>query len=518
MSLGHVRNHLPILVLVFTLLALFLIPTTFRFITQAATTSTTITALEDTYVRKSNPTTAYGSDTTLKIEAASNDKRALLRFITALPADAVVTKLQLKLYATNGSATGGSLYEVSGSWTQQSTTWNTTPAIGAKIMDFPKVSTKSWMTVDLPLSAVSSNQQYNWYITTTNKDAVYYASRETGTPPTIIVEYTIGVTPPVLTPTPTIAIIPTATPTIPFIPTATPVPSGDNPVIVAAGDIACDPASSSFNDGNGSSSSCHMKATADLISAQSPAAVLPLGDIQYYCGSYAAFMQSYDLSWGLFKSITYPAVGNHEYLTNGGSSPATGCDSSNTDAMGYFTYFGAAAGEQGKGYYSHDVGNWHLIALNTNCSSAGGCGTTSPQYQWLQNDLQTHPNACVLAYYHIPLFSSGGRANQNSKSLFKLLYDNNADLVLTGHDHTYERFAPQTAEGVLDTARGIRSFVVGTGGANHTSFTSTAPNSEVRNADSFGILKLTLQPDRYDWQFIPEPGKTFTDSGTQMCH
>jgi hypothetical protein len=146
------------------------------------------------------------------------------------------------------------------------------------------------------------------------------------------------------------------------------------PVIAAAGDIACDPASSTFRGGNGSSSSCHDQYTSNLIlNDPSIAAVLPLGDNQYYCGGLAAFQASYDLSWGRLKSITYPAVGNHEYLTSSG----TGCDASNSGAAGYFEYFGAAAGDPDKGYYSYDIGSWHLIALNSQCGPAGGCGKTS---------------------------------------------------------------------------------------------------------------------------------------------
>jgi hypothetical protein len=291
------------------------------------------------------------------------------------------------------------------------------------------------------------------------------------------------------------------------------IAAGD-PVIAAAGDIACDPSSTSFNGGNGSSSACRMKYTSDLIVNGGYAAVIALGDNQYYCGGYTAYQQAYDLSWGRLKSITHPSVGNHEYLTSGG----TGCDASNTGAAGYFKYFGAAAGDPTKGYYSLDIGTWHVVALNSNCSSAGGCGTGSPQYNWLQSDLQAHPNACTLAYWHIPLYSSGGRASSNMRILWQVLYDNNADLVLEGHDHTYERFAPQNANAGLDTARGLRSFIVGTGGANHTSFTTVAANSEVRDSSTFGILAVTLHPTSYDWQFIPEAGKTFTDSGSTACH
>ena len=287
-----------------------------------------------------------------------------------------------------------------------------------------------------------------------------------------------------------------------------------DPVIATAGDIACDPSNSNFNGGNGATNSCRQKYTSDLLVGANLAAVLDLGDNQYYCGGYQAFLQSYDPSWGRVKSITYPAVGNHEYLTSGG----TDCNPANAGAAGYFNYFGAAAGQPGHGYYSYDIGTWHLIALNSNCGDAGGCGATSPQGIWLANDLKTHANFCTLAYWHIPLFSSGGRANNNSKTFWQLLYDNNADLILSAHDHTYERFAPQTPSGTLDTSRGIREFIVGSGGANHTSFVTIAANSEVRNASTFGVLEITLHPTSYDWQFVPEAGQTFTDSGTTACH
>ncbi len=295
--------------------------------------------------------------------------------------------------------------------------------------------------------------------------------------------------------------------------------AASDPVIAAAGDIACDPASSNFNAGNGTSGLCRQKYTSDLLVNAGLAAVLPLGDIQYYCGGYQAFLQSYDLSWGRVKSISHPVVGNHEYLTTPDSSgPSTGCDITNDRAAGYFTYFGAAAGNPNQGYYSYDVGAWHLIALNSNCTDAGGCSPVSPQGQWLQADLAAHSNFCTLAYWHIPLFSSGGRAELNSKDLWQILYDHNADLILNGHDHIYERFAPQDPNGVSDAIRGLREFIIGSGGANHTTLVTTAVNSEVRNTDTYGVLKLTLHPTSYDWQFVPEAGKTFTDSGTGVCH
>jgi hypothetical protein len=292
------------------------------------------------------------------------------------------------------------------------------------------------------------------------------------------------------------------------------VAAAADPVIAAAGDIACDPGNSSFNGGAGSSGSCRQLYTSNLLVNQGLSGVLLLGDNQYYCGGYAAFQGSYDLSWGRVKSITFPSVGNHEYLTSGG----TGCDSSNTGAAGYFRYFGAAAGNSGQGYYSYDIGSWHLIALNSQCSQAGGCSAGSAQGKWLQADLASHAGRCILAYWHIPLFSSGGRASANSRPFWDALYGAGADVVLNGHDHIYERFAPQTPTGAVDSARGIREFIAGTGGANHTSLAAIAANSQLRNTDTFGVLKLTLHPGSYDWRFEPEAGKTFTDSGSQVCH
>ena len=292
------------------------------------------------------------------------------------------------------------------------------------------------------------------------------------------------------------------------------VSAASDPVIAAAGDIACDPADASFNNGNGNSTTCRQKYTSALLVNNGLAGVLDLGDNQYYCGGYQAYLQSYDLSWGRVKSITHPAVGNHEYLTSGG----TDCNSANAGAAGYFEYFGAAAGTAGKGYYSFEIGAWHIIALNSNCGDVGGCSATSAQGRWLEADLKAHPNFCTLAFWHIPLFSSGGRASPSTEPFWQTLYDHNADLILTGHDHIYERFAPQTPAGIADPVSGIREFVVGSGGANHTSIAAAAANSELSNTDTFGVLKLTLHANSYDWKFVPEAGETFTDSGTGACH
>jgi hypothetical protein len=289
------------------------------------------------------------------------------------------------------------------------------------------------------------------------------------------------------------------------------VATASDPVIAAAGDIACDPADASFNGGLGTTNSCRQKYTSDLLVGTGLTRVLLLGDDQYEDATLDKFRQSYNPSWGRVKSITSPAAGNHEYTMAG--------------APGYFDYFNGVgnstgpAGDRTQGYYSFDLGAWHLIALNSNCSQLGGCGVGSPQETWLRADLAAHPNACTLAYWHHPLFSSGIYAPGISATaaLFKALYDYNADVVLSGHDHNYERFAPQDPAGKLDLARGIREFIVGTGGKAHNVQGPPLANSEVRNSDSFGVLRLTLHPGGFDWQFVPEAGKTFSDSGHDTC-
>jgi hypothetical protein len=274
--------------------------------------------------------------------------------------------------------------------------------------------------------------------------------------------------------------------------------------IAAAGDIACDPGDSSYNGGQGSGLSCRQLATSDLLVAGQYDGVLALGDTQYEDGAASKFSASYDPSWGRVKAVTRPAVGNHEYQT--------------ANAAGYYQYFGAAAGESVKGYYSFDIGDWHLIALNSNCSAVGGCGAGSAQEQWLRADLAAHPSACTLAYWHHPRFSSGEHGSDSTYTAFwQALYDANADLVLVGHDHDYERFAPQDSGGGLDLARGLREFVVGTGGKNQRTFPAVRPNSEARSTTSLGVLELTLGASSYEWRFLPAVG-SFTDSGSASCH
>ncbi len=268
-------------------------------------------------------------------------------------------------------------------------------------------------------------------------------------------------------------------------------------VLVGAGDIA------SCKNPEGA------RATAKLIE-QIPGTVFAAGDLAYENGSVEDFKNCYDPAWGRFKDRTKPALGNHEY-----EGPT---------ASGYFQYWGAQAGPTDKGYYSYDLGEWHIVVLNTNCNAQGlgGCGQGSPQETWLKEDLAKHPNACVLAYGHHALFSSGffkkHAVHPELKQLWEDLYAAHADLVLAGHEHSYERFAPQDPEGNADPAHGIREIVAGTGGRSHDLLGFATPNSEIRDWGTYGVLKLTLSAGKYTWEFIPEEGKSFRDSGSGVCH
>lgn len=272
-------------------------------------------------------------------------------------------------------------------------------------------------------------------------------------------------------------------------PTATPA-APDDPVLVGAGDIgSCD------SDGD--------EKTAALLDTI-PGTVFTLGDHAYPNGTRAEFANCYEPTWGRHRARTRPVAGNHDYRTRG--------------ASGYFDYFGAAAGDRDKGYYSYDLGRWHVVVINSNCRQVGGCHEGSPQESWLRADLAAHSVPCTVAMWHHPRFSSAEHGNDPTmRDIWKTLQGKGIDVVLAGHDHDYERFAPQGADGNADPERGIRSFVVGTGGRSFYSFQKIQPNSVIRNTETAGVLQLTLHPDSYDWQFIPVAGATFTDAGTAKC-
>jgi dipeptidyl aminopeptidase/acylaminoacyl peptidase len=289
------------------------------------------------------------------------------------------------------------------------------------------------------------------------------------------------------------------------------VKPGD-PVVAGAGDIACDPAYPAFGEGFGNENGgCHQRATSNQLLRMDLDAVLMLGDMQYEDGTAPKIEASYAPSWGRVKELTHPVVGNHEYADPG--------------ATAYYDYFNGLgqrsgpAGDRSQGWYSFDLGRWHVIALNSNCGVVS-CAPGGPQEQWLRADLAAHPTACTLALMHHPLYSSGRSdeaATPEVAALWQALYDGNADLVLSGHDHAYERFAPQNAVGVADPVRGMRQFIVGTGGKTLQGTFALRPNSEVRGR-AFGVIRVGLHARGYDWMFLPDRAGAFVDSGTGACH
>jgi hypothetical protein len=263
-------------------------------------------------------------------------------------------------------------------------------------------------------------------------------------------------------------------------------------VFVGAGDIS---SCSSNND----------EATAALLD-NIPGTVFLVGDNVYPNGTSSEFSNCYQPTWGRHKARTRPVPGNHDYNTSGGS--------------GYFSYFGSAAGTAGQGYYSYDLGQWHIVALNSEISKTA----SSPQMQWLRADLAAHPNLCTAALWHEPLYSSdagsgsGGKVWTGVQPFWDTLYAYGVDLVLNGHRHNYERIAPMKPDGKSDPSYGIRTMVVGMGGIGGSSLTNVFPLSEARNGNTFGVLKLYLYDDSYAWKFVPVAGKTYSDSGSTACH
>jgi hypothetical protein len=280
--------------------------------------------------------------------------------------------------------------------------------------------------------------------------------------------------------------------------TTSPEDAASSPVVVAAGDIA-----DCRTEGHEAA-----EATAELVN-DIQGTVLALGDLAVPLGSAKSFHECYDLSWGYYKWRTRSIPGNVEYYTAG--------------AAGYFDYFGKAAGDPDRGYYSYDLGAWHIVALNSNCEEVpGGCEPSSPQVRWLKADLAANDDkSCTLAYMHHPRFSSGEKHGNTHyvKPLWDALYEAGAEVVLSAHEHNYERFAPQNPGGREDPEGGIRAFVVGTGGGKGTyPILDPIANSEVHNDETYGVLKLTLNPESYEWRFVPVEGAPFEDSGSTRCH
>jgi acid phosphatase type 7 len=284
--------------------------------------------------------------------------------------------------------------------------------------------------------------------------------------------------------------------------TGRPVGSGPQqaaPVtLVAAGDIACPP------DEEVTDVTCGQEATAQIVESLAPDVVLALGDTAYQEAS-ADELKSYDASWGRFLEITRAVAGNHEYLSG--------------SAADYFDYFGERAGDPDEGWYSFDAGSWHVIVLNSECEQVGGCEADSPQGEWLAADLAAHPARCTLAAWHDARFSSGEEHGDSAAvaPFWQQLQDAGAEVVLTAHEHSYERFAAQRDSTRPTDSEGLVQFVVGTGGRELRGFGDPRPNSEVRWNGSFGVLALTLHADGYDWRFVGPPGTPEVDSGSGSC-
>jgi hypothetical protein len=335
----------------------------------------------------------------------------------------------------------------------------------------------------------------------------------TASPPTT----TTVLTPPVDPPASSTSI--PATSTDPVVPSTTlPVetttvvapttPQGAEPVVLAAtGDLVCDPADVDFSGGLGTAANCRGAAVSDLLVADTGVtAFAPLGDIAYNNGRLRDFQNIYAPTFGRVLDRTIPVAGNHEYYTGG--------------AAGYFGYFGARAGDPAKGYYSTDLGSWHVVVLNTNCTNVGGCTATSPQAAWLAADLAASTARCTVVMAHHPFRSSGEHGNTTGiAALWELAYDGGADAVLVSHDHDYERFAPMDRSfAVVADGAGMRQFVVGTGGKGLRPFQAVPkPGSEVRDSATYGYLRLSLGDGSYAWEFRGLPGSTFADTGTGTC-
>jgi hypothetical protein len=381
-----------------------------------------------------------------------------------------VGSARLRLHVANNSngpsPFGGTVTRLTGTWSESTTTYNNRPAAGTAIASFGAVTQNAWVEIDVT-SGVTAGALVDLALTSNNTDGAYYDSRETGANAPQLVVSTTAPPPP---------------------------PSGI--VIAAVGDAVCTPSSPV------TATTCRQLSVSNLI-ANDPAVqhFLALGDLQYENGELANFQTAYEASYGRFKSKTKPAPGNHEYNT--------------ANASGYYTYFGALAGDPTKGYYSFDVGTtWHVVALNSNCSFVS-CAAGSAQEQWLRADLAASTRPCTIAYWHHPRFTSSSRGGAtNVDPLWRAVVADGAEIVLAGHEHNYERFAPMNASGAAD-ANGVRSFIVGTGGHSRGGFSTPVANSVVR-LQTFGVLKLTLSTNTYSWQMVNESG-TVIDSGTGTC-
>ena len=439
---------------------------------STATNSTTaqgafimLTAEADARVSQSDPRTNYGTGPALRADGTDDSEfESFIRF-TVPEGSGPIQSARLRLYVMdNGTENGPAVYITEDSWDESSITWNNRPTpTGVMLDNKGNLGANSWVEYDVT-SIVTGSGTFSFVLIADSSDGVAFSSREGNQPPELVLNPNDGVTF-------------TAVPTI--IATA----SADSPILVGAGDISeCD------NDND--------ELTAQLLDAI-PGTVFTTGDNAYSNGTITEYNNCYGPTWGRHRERTKPVPGNHEYNT--------------AEAAGYFEYFNNIPE-----YYAYDLGSWRIYALNSEIDIS----ETSSQVLWLLADLAANPRQCVLAYWHQPRWSSGRvhRSDDDMQTLWQVLYEAGAELVINGHEHNYERFAEMNAEGAAFSP-GLREFVVGTGGGGLYEFRRNPLSaSEVRNDSTYGVLKLTLRTDGYDWEFIPVPGSAFTDSGSTNCH
>ncbi|HZJ49516.1 MAG TPA: DNRLRE domain-containing protein [Actinomycetota bacterium] len=470
----------------------------------------------DAYVAGFAPDSNFGSAAILRVRDPSQN--SYLRFdVAGIPTGETVSSAKLRLFSSTGdtcptAGAGTDAYRAaSDSWTETGITFNNAPGkTGGILGSADGFAANTFVELDVT-GAVAGNGTVDLYLEmpacTTDSVPTRFNSDEASSNRPQLVVTTAGTTPPQCSDG--LDNDGDGVTDFPDDPGCTDAQDDDETdpaaavTIKAAGDIACTPGASVTPN------VCQHAATANLLGGA--AQVLAIGDTQYNRGALSEYQGSYDPTWGAFKSVTKPAVGDEEYET--------------PNAQGYRDYFGAAADPDGDGnlYYSYNVGDWHMVVLDSNCEdlppapgTSNGCAEDSPQEDWLEQDLESNNSLCTLAYWHKPYASS---TNQYAKvrALFTTLFDNDAEIVLGGHAHNYERFRAQTP-GRIANADGVVQFVVGTGGKSHRAFGSTVrANSEFRNSTKFGVLELNLHPSSYDWAFRATDGTTL-DPGSATCH
>lgn len=436
---------------------------------EALATSLTFITAADSKVSQFKPSTNYGSTTSLQADGASNpDVESFIRF-TVTGVTGTIQSAKLRVYdTTSGSANGPAVYGTGTSWTETGITWNNRPSrITSALDNKGSISTKTWVEYNVT-ALVKANGTFSFVLAADSSDDAVFSSREGGQPPQLVVVSSTATNTPI--------------PTASLTPTSSSTPSSGSVVLVGAGDI------SSCGQNND-------EATAKLLDGIS-GTVFTTGDNAYSDGTYTEYINCYDPTWGRNKTRTKPVPGNHDYNTSG--------------AAGYFQYFNNVPS-----YYAYNLGNWRIYALNSQIDVSA----SSAQVAWLQADLAANPKLCTLAYWHKPRWSSGSTHGSSSaeQTLWQVLYNAGAELVINGHEHNYERFAEMNASGSA-VSPGLREIVTGTGGISHYGFGTILSTSQVRNSSTFGVLKLTLNSSSYSWQFVPVSGSTFTDTGSSNCH